>query len=72
MMGNLNFLNNDKLKNAFRNAKTYLDLFNLCQIFKNSYLNGSLERDGWCNNSYSISKMIVNTYARVLSYRVRI
>ena len=72
MMGNLNFLNNDKLKNAFRNAKTYLDLFNLCQLFKNSYLNGSLERDGWCNNSYSISKMIVNTYTRVLSYRVRI
>ena len=69
MMGNLNRLNSNKLKNDFKNAKTFQELIDLGKSFKNSYSNGTIEKDGWCKNSYCVSKMIVNTYARVLSYR---
>ena len=72
MMGNLNRLNSDKLKNDFKNAKTTQELINLGQSFKNSYINDTVEKDGWCKNSYCVSKMIVNTYSRILSYRPEI
>jgi len=67
MMGNLNFLTNEKLKNEFKQAKTYQELFNLTEAFKASFKNKTTDKDGWCINTYSVSKMIVNTYARVLS-----
>lgn len=69
MMGNLNRLNNKKVKNDFKNAKTTQDLLNLGQNFKNCCINGTVEKEGWCKNSYCVSKMIVNSYSRVLSYR---
>jgi (+)-neomenthol dehydrogenase len=69
MMGNLGFLKSQELKNKFKNAKTYQELLNLAESFINSYENNSVEKDGWCKNSYSVSKMVVNSYARVLSYR---
>ena len=69
MMGNLNRLNNKKLKNDFKNSKTTQDLLNLGQNFKNCCINGTVEKEGWCKNSYCVSKMIVNSYSRVLSYR---
>ena len=31
-----------------------------------------MEKDGWCSNSYCVSKMIVNSYPRILSYRKEI
>ena len=37
MMGNLNSLSSSKLKNEFKNAKTYQDLFNLTNAFKTSF-----------------------------------
>ena len=69
MMGNLGYLKSQELKNKFKNAKTYKELLNLAESFINSYENNSVEKDGWCKNSYSVSKMVVNSYARVLSYR---
>ena len=72
MMGNLNRLNSNKLKNDFKNAKTTQELINLGESFKNSCINGTVEKDGWCKNSYCVSKMIVNSYSRVLSYRQEI
>ena len=72
MMGNLNRLNSYQLKNNFKNAKTTQELINLGQSFKNSIINNPVEKDGWCRNSYCVSKMIVNTYSRVLSYREEI
>ena len=72
MMGNLNRLNSYKLKNDFKNAKTTQDLLNLGEAFKNSCLKGTVEKDGWCSNSYCVSKMIVNSYPRILSYRKEI
>ena len=69
MMGNLGYLKNQELKNKFKNAKTYQELLNLAESFIKSYENNSVEKDGWCKNSYCVSKMVVNSYARVLSYR---
>lgn len=68
MMGNLNKLNLT-LKNCFKKAKTYQDLFHLADSFKRSYMSGLQEKEGWCSNSYCVSKMIVNSYPRILSYR---
>jgi len=70
--GSLRYLNSNKLKNAFKNARTTQDLLNLAQSFKNSFLRGTQERDGWCKKSYYASKMIVNSYPRILSYRSEI
>jgi len=72
MMGNLNSLSSSKLKNEFKNAKTYQDLLNLTKAFKTSFKNKTIDQDGWCINTYSVSKMVVNTYARVLSLRSEI
>ena len=72
MMGNLNRLNSKKLIHAFKTAKTYQELLNLAESFIKSYENNSVEKGGWCKNSYCVSKMVVNTYARVLSYREEI
>ena len=69
MMGNLNRLTSYKLKHDFKNAKTTQDLLNLGLSYKNSCLKDTAEKDGWCSNSYCISKMIVNSYPRILSYR---
>ena len=46
MMGNLNRLNSNKLKNDFKNAKTTQELINLGESFKNSCINGAVEKDG--------------------------
>ena len=32
----------------------------------------TIDKDGWCINTYSVSKMIINTYARILSLRKEI
>ena len=72
MMGNLNSLSSSKLKKEFKNAKTYQDLLNLTNAFKTSFKNKTIDQDGWCINTYSVSKMVVNTYARVLSLRSEI
>ena len=67
--GSLNRLKNEELKNGFKNAKTYEELIKMGELFKKSILNESVEKDGWCRNTYSVSKMIVNSYARVLALR---
>ena len=69
MMGNLNYLNSSQLKSKFKNAKTVQELLDLTNNFKISFKNKTTDKDGWCINSYSVSKMVVNTYARVLSLR---
>ena len=69
IMGNLNYLNSSELKSKFKNAKTFQELLDLTNRFKTSFKNKTTDKDGWCLNSYSVSKMVVNTYARVLSLR---
>lgn len=67
--GYLNRLTNEDLKNGFRNAKTYQDLLEMGEKFKKSIINDTYVQDGWGKNTYGVSKMIVNSYARILSYR---
>ena len=67
--GNLNKLKNEELKNGFKNATTYKELLDMGELFKKSVINDSVEKDGWCKNTYAVSKMIVNSYARVLALR---
>ena len=64
--GSLNKLKNEELKNGFKNATTYKELLDMGELFKKSVINESVEKDGWCKNTYAVSKMIVNSYARVL------
>ena len=68
MMGNLNKLSKN-LRFQFKKAKTYHDLLHLADLYKKSYKANSLEMELWCPSSYSVSKMIVNIYPRILSYR---
>ena len=68
-MGNLNSLSSSQLKSEFKKATTYQELLNLGQRFLNSCKNNSYYNEGWCSSAYSVSKMIDNTYARVLSLR---
>ena len=70
--GSLEFLTKQELKDGFKNAKTYEDLFKMAEKFKTSIVNNTVEEDGWCKNTYSVSKMVVNFYAKVLSYRKEI
>lgn len=67
--GSLKYLKNEELKNGFKNAKTYEELINMGELFKKSIINNTVEKDGWCKNTYAVSKMIVNSYARVLALR---
>jgi NAD(P)-dependent dehydrogenase (short-subunit alcohol dehydrogenase family) len=67
--GSLNKLKNEELKNGFKNATTYKELLDMGELFKKSVINESVEKDGWCKNTYAVSKMIVNSYARVLALR---
>ena len=69
IMGNLNYLNSSELKSKFKNVKTFQELLDLTNSFKTSFKNKTTDKDGWCLNSYCVSKMVVNTYARVLSLR---
>ena len=69
--GTINFTE-EMIKNDFKNARTTQDLLNLAQSFKNSFLRGTQEKDGWCSKSYYASKMIINSYPRILSYRSEI
>ena len=67
--GSLNKLKNEELKNGFKNTTTYKELLDMGELFKKSVINESVEKDGWCKNTYAVSKMIVNSYARVLALR---
>lgn len=70
--GTLSYLSNDALISQFKNAKTVDDLYKLSEKFKQSVINETVDNDGWCRNTFKVSKMIANTYARVLSQRKEI
>ena len=72
LAGCLRYLNSNKLRKDFKNATTTQDLLNLANDYKNSFLKGTERNDGWCSKSYYVSKMIINSYPRILSYRKEI
>ena len=65
--GNVSKLKNDSLINHFKTAKNADDLFKIGEKFKDAITEGTSDDDGWYKNTYGVSKMIVNTYARVLT-----
>jgi carbonyl reductase 1/carbonyl reductase 3 len=67
--GHFKHLKNEELKNGFKNSKTYEELIHMGELFKNSIINNSIEKDGWCTSIYRVSKMIINSYPRVLALR---
>lgn len=67
MLGNLNYLKSEKLKEEFKETKEFDGLLKLADRYKKCFIDGELEKNGWCKNAYWVSKMIVNSYARVLS-----
>ena len=69
LMSNMNYLNSSFLKSKFKNPKTVQELLDLTNNCKISFKNKTTDKDEWCINSYSVSKMVVNTYVRVLSLR---
>ena len=60
-------LKNDILVNEFKILKTGDDLFKIGEKFKESIIDGTCDDEGWYKNTYVVSKMIVNTYARILT-----
>lgn len=69
-LGNTDRLTNPKLKEEIKNAKTAADLFKLEEKYKQSILKGTTKKEGWssdCWDVYSVSKLIINAFARVLS-----
>ena len=64
-----------KLKNLSESLqKEFLDdeiskekLLILAERFKNAIINDKVFEDGWIDSAYATSKMIINTYAKVLS-----
>lgn len=67
--GHLSKIKNEKTLEKFKNAKTSDDLIKIAESFKESVAKGTVEEDGWPKNAYSVSKMIINTFARVLAHR---
>ena len=65
--GNVSKLKNDNLVNLFKTAKNADDLFKIGEKFKECIIDGTCDEEGWYKNTYGVSKMIVNTYARILT-----
>eukprot|EP00827_Trimyema_finlayi_P002062 TRINITY_DN1980_c0_g1_i5.p1 TRINITY_DN1980_c0_g1~~TRINITY_DN1980_c0_g1_i5.p1 ORF type:complete len:189 (-),score=57.41 TRINITY_DN1980_c0_g1_i5:86-652(-) len=72
MLGNLSGLKNEELKKKFLDEKIKTqDLINLANMFRSGIEKQTFEKDGWPQGSiytiYSVTKMIINIYPRVLA-----
>jgi carbonyl reductase 1/carbonyl reductase 3 len=65
--GNILKLKNDNLINLFKTAKAADDLFKIADKFKEAINDETCDEEGWYKNTYGVSKMIINTYARLLT-----
>lgn len=66
-LGNLNYLSSEKLKAEFKQeSENKQIIFDLAEKFKNAILTDSIVQEGWMPDSYFVSKMLVNKYARIL------
>ena len=57
------------LKDRFKKAISIEELLTLGNEFKQSIIDNKVEENGWCKNVYCVSKMIVNSYSKILSYK---
>jgi carbonyl reductase 1 len=68
--GQLKFLKSEKIKYEFRDPNLTLDkLYDLAARFRKSIEEEATEQAGWCKNCYGVSKMIINSYPKVLAKR---
>jgi NAD(P)-dependent dehydrogenase (short-subunit alcohol dehydrogenase family) len=68
--GDLQRMPSEDIKNEFKKEDvTVEDLLNIAKRYREAIVNNTLEQDGWCKEAYSVSKMIINTYASVLARR---
>ena len=68
-LGDIKFLSSDKLRQEFRKEMYNLNsLYEICDQFKNSISNNTVEEEGWFGDCYHVSKMLVNKYARLLCH----
>jgi NAD(P)-dependent dehydrogenase (short-subunit alcohol dehydrogenase family) len=71
-LGNISPLS-DNLKSEFKDENLTLEgLFDLKNRFKQSILDKKTKENGWVESAYAVSKMIILTYARILSKRKEI
>ena len=71
--GKLKKLKKDNLKNQFMNNE--LTVENLIQLTKNFRLaieNKTVDKEGWARNTYSISKLCISLYCKILSQKPEI
>jgi NAD(P)-dependent dehydrogenase (short-subunit alcohol dehydrogenase family) len=70
LMGELKYLKGEGIKNRFRDPNLTLDkLLDLCKAFRKLVDDNTVEADGWIACPYSISKMVVNSYPKILAKR---
>jgi NAD(P)-dependent dehydrogenase (short-subunit alcohol dehydrogenase family) len=70
MAGMLNKLKNEETKNLFRDENLTIEkLYKIKEKFKNALNNDKVNEEGFPRACYAVSKMIINSYARVLGQR---
>jgi NAD(P)-dependent dehydrogenase (short-subunit alcohol dehydrogenase family) len=71
-LGNIKPLS-EELKKEFKDENLTLEgLLKLRDNFKQSILDNNVKKNGWIESAYATSKMIINTYARILSKKKEI
>jgi NAD(P)-dependent dehydrogenase (short-subunit alcohol dehydrogenase family) len=71
--GKLKKIKKEELRNEFVNPELTLHkLTDLAKRFRLSIEKNTVEKEGWCRNIYSISKLCLSVYARLLSKRTEI
>lgn len=71
-MGSSGCARKDELYTEFLNIKTTEDLISLADRFISAVKNGAAEKEGWSRCSYSVSKLIINSYPKVLAKKKEI
>jgi NAD(P)-dependent dehydrogenase (short-subunit alcohol dehydrogenase family) len=72
MAGTLARLSEERRKEFMDENLTLEGLFELSKKFKQAIIDNKVKENGWTETAYGTTKMIINTYARVLSKRKEI
>ena len=63
-----NLIQNQEIKNRFQNPNlTKEELYKLIEEYKQAILKNEVEKRGWVNEVYGISKLGINLYCSILS-----
>lgn len=70
--GKIKYLSESLQKEFLDEEITLNKLLDLSERFKNAIINNSVKEEGWIESAYATSKMIINTYSKVLARRKEI